>query len=99
MRPPIFCVVSLERSRGKTSLIERLVRELSRSGIRVATIKHSRERIDLEDKDTYRHLEAGALETAYVSPVELITMRRAQASLEDAVSSLHVDPDLILAEG
>ncbi|RLG04191.1 MAG: molybdopterin-guanine dinucleotide biosynthesis protein B [Thaumarchaeota archaeon] len=99
MRPPIFCVVSLERSRGKTSLIERLVRELSRSGIRVATIKHSRERIDLEDKDTYRHLEAGALETVYVSPVELITMRRARASLEDAVSSLHVDPDLILAEG
>jgi len=97
--PPIFCIVSLERSRGKTSLIERLVRELSRSGIRVATIKHSREQIDLKNKDTYRHLEAGALETVYISPVELITMRRVQASLEDAVSSLHVDPDLILAEG
>lgn len=97
--PPVFCVVSSERSRGKTSLIERLVRDLSGSGIRVATIKHSREQIDLEDKDTFRHLEAGALETAYVSPTELVTMRRIRAPLEDAVNSLHVDPDLILAEG
>lgn len=99
MMPPIFCIVSLERSEGKTHLIEQLIKELSKSGIRVATIKHSREQIDLKDKDTHRHLEAGALETIYVSPTELVTLRRVQASLENAIGSLHVDPDLILAEG
>lgn len=97
--PPIFCVVSLERARGKTSLIEWLVKELSERGIRIATIKHSQEQIDLIGKDTSRHLDAGAIETVYISPIELITMQRVQASLEDAVSSLHVEPDLILAEG
>ena len=97
--PPIFCVVSLERSKGKTSLIEWLVKRLSRSGVRVATIKHSKEPIDLKDKDTYRHLKAGALEVSYVSPFELVTIRRVEASLEDAINSLHVSSDLILVEG
>jgi len=97
--PPIFCVVSLGRGRGKTRLIEKLVAELSRAGVRVATIKHSMESVDLADKDSRKHLEAGAIETSIVSPSELITIRRSRASLEDAVSSLHVEADLILAEG
>ncbi|MCF3653893.1 MAG: molybdopterin-guanine dinucleotide biosynthesis protein B [Aigarchaeota archaeon] len=97
--PPIFCVVSLGRGRGKTRLIERIVSELSKLGVRVATIKHSRENVDLADKDSYRHLEAGAIETSIISPSELITIRRAQASLDDAIRSLHVEADLILLEG
>lgn len=99
LMPPIFCIVSLGRGRGKTRLIERLVAELSRAGIRVATIKHSVENVDLADKDSYRHLEAGAIETSIVSPSELITIRRSQASLKDAIGSLHVEADLILVEG
>jgi molybdopterin-guanine dinucleotide biosynthesis protein B len=97
--PSIFCVVSLGRGRGKTRLIERIVSELSRLGVRVATIKHSGENVDLADKDSYRHLEAGAAEISIISPSELITIRRSQASLEDAINSLHVEADLILVEG
>ena len=97
--PPLFCIVSLGRFKGKTTLLEWLVRQLSRSGIRIATIKHSTKPLDLEEKDTWRHLEAGSLEVAYVSPNELITIRRSTAFLKDAVEALHVDPDLILAEG
>jgi molybdopterin-guanine dinucleotide biosynthesis protein B len=97
--PPIFCVVSLGRGRGKTRFIERIVSELSKLGVRVVTIKHSKENVDLADKDSYRHLKAGAIETLIISPSELITIRRAQASLDDAIRSLHVEADLILVEG
>jgi len=97
--PPVFCIISLRRSRGKTALLEWLVKELSRRGMKVATIKHSREPIDLRGKDTYRHLEAGALEVVYASSTELVTMRRVQSSIRDAINSLHVKPDLILVEG
>ncbi len=97
--PPIFCVVSLGRGRGKTRLIERLASELSRAGIKVATIKHSEGHVDLVDKDSHKHLEAGAIEVSIVSSSELITIRRTQASLDDAVDSLRLKADLILVEG
>ena len=96
---PIVCIVSLRRSRGKTSLIEYLIKELKRSGMKVATIKHTSEPFDVEGKDTWRHAEAGALEVACVTPRELITIRRGDCSLEDGVQALHVEPDIILAEG
>ena len=97
--PPIFCIISLGRSRGKTRLIEWMTSQLSSLGIMIATIKHSRESIDLRGKDTYRHLEAGAIETCYISPGEIVTIRRVKGSIEDAIASLHVKPDLILVEG
>jgi len=96
---PIICIVSLRRSRGKTSLIEYLIKELKRRGIKVATIKHTSEPFDVEGKDTWRHAEAGALEVACVTPRELITIRRGDYSLEDGVQALYVEPDIILVEG
>lgn len=96
---PIFCIVSLGRSKGKTALLEWLTRRLTKQGINVATIKHSTKGFDTEDKDTWRHLEAGAIEVVYVSPKELITLRRFSGSLVDALGAFHVDPDLILVEG
>jgi len=97
--PPIVCIVSLRRSRGKTSLIEYLIKELKRSGMKVATVKHTSEPFDVEGKDTWRHTEAGALEVACVTPGELITIRRGDYSLDDGVQALHVKPDIILVEG
>lgn len=99
LMPPIYCVVSLGRGRGKTQLIESLITGLSGAGIEVATVKHSREMFDVAGKDSYRHLEAGAIEVAVASPSELITIRRAQPSLEDALTALHAEADLILVEG
>ena len=96
---PIVCIVSLRRSRGKTSLIEYLIKELRRSGMKIATIKHTSEPFDVKGKDTWRHAEAGALEVACVTPRELITIRRGDCSLEDGVQALHVEPDIILVEG
>ncbi|HDJ66099.1 MAG TPA: molybdopterin-guanine dinucleotide biosynthesis protein B [Nitrososphaeria archaeon] len=94
-----ICIVSLSRSRGKTSLIEYLISELGKRGIKVATIKHTSEPLDIQGKDTWRHVEAGSLEVVCVTPIELITIRRGDMSLEDAIDSLHVKPDIILVEG
>lgn len=96
---PIVCIVSVRRSRGKTRLIEYLVKELKRRGMKVATIKHTSEPFDIKGKDTWRHTEAGALEVACITPRELITIRKGDASLEDGVQALHVESDIILAEG
>ena len=96
---PIFCVVSVGRKRGKTQLIEFLLENLSAKGIRVATVKHSREAADLRGKDTWRHLEAGALEVAYVSDFQLTFFRRSNGSLEEALANFHVDPDVVIVEG
>ena len=96
---PIICVVSPGRKRGKTRLIEWLIEKLSSERVRIATIKHSMEAIDLRGKDTYRHLEAGAAETCYISSRELVVLRRSSGSIEEAISSLSPDHDLILVEG
>lgn len=97
--PPVFCIISLGRAKGKTALIEWLIERLTSSGIRVATIKHSTKSFDTEGKDTWRHLESGAVEVVYVSENELVTLRREKASLNEAINALHVSPDIILVEG
>lgn len=95
----VVCIISMRRSRGKTWLIEHLIKELKENGMKVATIKHTNEPFDTKDKDTWRHTEAGALEVVCITPRELITIRKGETSLEDGIQALHVKPDIILVEG
>ena len=50
------------KNSGKTTLVVELVQQLSAMGKRVATIKHTHHRheLDVPGKDSYRHREAGA---------------------------------------
>jgi len=96
---PVFCIVSIGRGRGKTALIEWLLEKLSKKGISAATVKHSKEDPDISGKDTWRHLEAGAVEVVYTSPRVVATIRRSPSSLEEALREFHVEPDVILVEG
>ena len=50
------------KNAGKTTLVERLVRELTGRGSRVATIKHAHHSFDIdhEGRDSFRHRAAGA---------------------------------------
>ena len=68
MTPPIVCFVGRSNS-GKTTLIERLILELTQSGYRVATIKHAGHGFDLdtEGKDSWRHKRAGASQVVVLS--------------------------------
>lgn len=63
-----YCIVGARRGIGKTSLIEKLTRKLREKGIKIYTIKKSTKRIDLAEKDTSRHLKAGAELTLAISP-------------------------------
>lgn len=98
--PLILCVVSQVRERGKTGLIERLTKKFNSEGFRVATVKHIHGSFDTAKKDTWRHLEAGAALTIASTPTEVVAIRRSiDPSLEEALESIYVDPDLVLVEG
>ena len=95
----IVAVVAAGRERGKTTLLERLTRAFSEN-IRVWTVKHVSKTFDTEEKDTWRHLEAGAEGTVAVGPDQLIVLRpSAQATLETAIGEISRDIDLVLVEG
>lgn len=58
------------RNAGKTTLVCELVDELTRRGVRVATIKHTHHNheLDAPGKDSWKHREAGAVGVGILSP-------------------------------
>lgn len=100
--PPILCIVG-QKAVGKTTLIERLVPELSRRGYRVATAKRPPHHFefDVEGKDSFRHFQAGAEATLVYGEDRLALVRRHDGlpDLEALVAELLGDYDLVLAEG
>jgi molybdopterin-guanine dinucleotide biosynthesis protein B len=99
---PIVSIVGTSNS-GKTTLIEKLIAELSRRGFRVATIKHNRHgfEIDREGKDSWRHKQAGAVATVVASPGKLALIEDTTKDYELAeIRDLYIrNADIVLAEG
>ncbi|MCL2669412.1 MAG: molybdopterin-guanine dinucleotide biosynthesis protein B [Syntrophaceae bacterium] len=99
---PIVSIVGKSNS-GKTTLIEKLIAELSRRGWRVATIKHNRHgfEIDHEGKDSWRHKRAGAVATVVASPTRIALIEDTPKDYEIAeIRDCYIrDADLILVEG
>ena len=88
---------------GKTVMVTELVRRLSADGLHVGTIKCSHERFsfDTEGTDTFRHLEAGAYGTIFLSPMN--TVLQLSTSIDElkgiVLLSLHSKVDVIVVEG
>jgi molybdopterin-guanine dinucleotide biosynthesis adapter protein len=100
MAIPVVSFVGCSDS-GKTTLLERLIPELKRRGHRVATIKHAEE-IDFEPgKDSGRHLRAGSDLAVVVAPHQMVMVKSTgqPAAIEDVISLIGNDYDIILAEG
>jgi len=99
---PIVSIVGKSNS-GKTTLIEKLIAELTQRGWRVATIKHNRHgfEIDHEGKDSWRHRKAGAVATVLVSPRQVAVMEDVDADYGlDEIRERYIrNADIILAEG
>ena len=96
----VICVVGKGRSSGKTHLVEALTEKLVVERFRVATVKHIHRGFDTTNKDTWRHLEAGATVTVAATPTEVITVRRSRAPLlDEALKAIYVEADLVLVEG
>ena len=99
---PIVSIVGKSDS-GKTTLIEKIVPELSRRGYRVTTVKHDLHgfEIDKEGKDSWRHKRAGAQAVVISSPRKVALIRDVDKdmSLEELGDAFGEDTDLILSEG
>ena len=89
---------------GKTTLIVAVLPLLVRAGVRVSTMKHTHERVDLDQpgKDSYRHRAAGACEVMLASASRWTLMHELRGEDEPALDALveRMTPvDLLLVEG
>jgi len=100
--PPIISIVGKSES-GKTTMVERLTRELKSRGYRVATIKHVPQDtvFDQPEKDSWRHIKAGSEATAISSQDKLVLIKPVtlEPALSEIVRFLSEDYDIVLAEG
>jgi len=99
---PVVSIVGKSNS-GKTTLIEKMIRELVRRGYRVATIKHNRHgfEIDHEGKDSWRHKRAGARTTVMASPLCVAVVEDVDQDLDigELVDRYIRNADIVLSEG
>jgi molybdopterin-guanine dinucleotide biosynthesis protein B len=101
-QPALVAIVGKSDS-GKTTLIEKVVPELVKLGLRVGTVKHDAHsfEIDHPGKDSWRHGQAGARAYAIASPERLafITRLDGELPLADIVKTYFTGFDLVVAEG
>lgn len=101
--PKVLLIVGYKKV-GKTTLIEKLIPELSRRGYRVGTVKHHHSdfpiSVDTVGTDAWRHRQAGAASVVLATPTDIAIFR-------DGASSITLDPlvsalgalDIVLVEG
>jgi len=101
--PKVLLIVGYKKV-GKTTLIEKLIPELSNRGYRVGTVKHHHSdfpiAVDSFGTDTWRHRGAGARSVALMTPTDVALFRNAQEddSLDQIIDALSGN-DIILVEG
>lgn len=81
---------------GKTTAIESVVRGLTKSGLKVGTLKHIHDpefTIDTPGKDTWRHANAGAQIVVVLAPKESAIIRRGDTARMDFHQILRVFED------
>lgn len=87
---------------GKTTFLEKLIRELKKRNIKVGTIKHHDHDFDIDKpgKDTWRHAQAGADAVALSSPAKVALVRKVEEELTlDQVAAMLGPVDIIIVEG
>jgi len=100
--PALVAIVGKSDS-GKTTLIEKLVPELLKLGLRVGTVKHDAHGFDIDHagKDSWRHGRAGAEAYAVASPNKLafVTHLPEELPLGDIAGRFFAGFDIVVAEG
>ena len=92
------------KNAGKTTLVERLVSEISGRGFTVSTVKHTHHMVDVDKpgKDSHRHRKAGAHQVILSSSARWAIMTELRGAPETPLSELltHLAPvDLVIVEG
>ena len=99
---PAIAVVGRHNS-GKTTLVVKLIEELTARGHDVGSVKHHHREnfeIDIPGKDSYRHRHAGATETVIAAPGQVARIKSIQGEVECAsiVASMP-GHDIVIVEG
>ena len=99
----VYGIVGWKNS-GKTTLVERLVTEITGRGFSVSTVKHAHHTFDVdhEGKDSFRHRAAGAREVLLASRNRWALMHEIRDDAEPSLSEFleKLSPvDLVLIEG
>ena len=88
---------------GKTTLISRLVTQLTHEGYTIAVIKQTDKKIGMDTvgKDTWKHSQAGAQAIVLVSPVETDIIIKRFLSISQIIEFLSCNKafDLVFIEG
>ena len=91
---------------GKTTLLEKLIPQLTKQGIRIAMIKHAHHEFDIDKpgKDSYRLRKAGAQQMLIASSRRQALMTEndppQEPRLDELITRLDLDNiDLVLVEG
>ena len=86
---------------GKTTLLERLVREMSGRGLKTAVIKHDGHDFacDIPGTDSYRLKEAGAYGTAVFSNHRIFVHKEGTEEREEELVLMFPEADIIFIEG
>lgn len=92
------------KNNGKTTLVERLVTEITGRGFTVSTIKHAHHAFDVDHpgRDSYRHREAGAQEVLVGSGARWALIHELRGEDEPPLEAhlARLSPvDLVLIEG
>ena len=100
--PPVIIFVG-HSGAGKTTLVERLLPELTQRGLRVATIKHAHHRVVLDHagKDSWRYTQAGAALSMLVTAgqLQLVANAGERNDPQELAERFLGEADLVLAEG
>ena len=103
MRHKVIGVAGFKNA-GKTTLVEKLVRELTGRGYRISTVKHAHHAFDIdhEGRDSFRHRHAGASEVAVISGQRWAIIHElrgeSEPSFADILAKLGAC-DLVIVEG
>jgi molybdopterin-guanine dinucleotide biosynthesis adapter protein len=92
------------KNAGKTTLVERLVTELSARSYRISTVKHAHHSFDIdhEGRDSFRHRKAGASEVAIISKSRWAIVHESRDDAEpwlDEILAKLQPCDLVIIEG
>jgi molybdopterin-guanine dinucleotide biosynthesis protein B len=100
-RVPVISVVG-RSGVGKTTVLERIIRELKGRGHKVGTVKHDTHgfEVDRPGKDSWRHAQAGSDAVVISGPRRMALIRQLdrEMSLDEIVRMLG-DVDIVVTEG
>jgi molybdopterin-guanine dinucleotide biosynthesis protein B len=97
----IVAVVGLSET-GKTLLLAGLISEFKRRGLRTFAVKHCAHgfSLDLEGKDTWKYIQAGADGVAMISSEEwAVVEKAAETDLRSLAEKAFPEADIVLVEG